>query len=226
MADNENDDPRCMTCGAPESGHEIAENLHPFKFVELSAGTTPQAERPTCKHGNRECVICFAEYGRAVAPVETPKMTDDQIKHMVNRFLAWRLPDNFNPDGGVSFKPIRNEKSPWPAKNEPVGTNLLDYTQAEQMIRYLVDGMPCAAPVETPEEKTDARNGHSDTDNYGPVRVLSSDEHNSREVLSAETRLTLAAAVMKHFHHCRCDQQIKKTSPCLYCQAKEEADAR
>lgn len=26
-------------------------------------------------------------------------MTDDQIKHMVNRFLGWKLPENFNPDG-------------------------------------------------------------------------------------------------------------------------------
>lgn len=68
-------------------------------------------------------------------------MRDEQIKYMVKRFLAWRLPENFNPDGGVSFKKIRNEHTTFPAKNEPVGTNLLDATQAEEMIRYLVDGL-------------------------------------------------------------------------------------
>jgi len=69
-------------------------------------------------------------------------VNDEQIKYMVNRFLSWRLPDTFNPDGGVSFKPTRNEGTPYVGKNEPVGTNLLDATQAEEMVRYLVDGLP------------------------------------------------------------------------------------
>src|SRR5689334_17429332 len=54
-----------------------------------------------------------------------------QVKHMVERFLRWRLPEDFNPDGGVSFKKLRNEGTPYEGKNEPVGTNLLDATQAE-----------------------------------------------------------------------------------------------
>jgi hypothetical protein len=29
-------------------------------------------------------------------------MTDAQIKHMTERFLGWKLPENFNPDGGIS----------------------------------------------------------------------------------------------------------------------------
>ena len=69
-------------------------------------------------------------------------VNDEQIKYMVNRFLSWRLPDTFNPDGGVSFKPMRNEGTPYVGKNEPVGTNLFDATQAEEMVRYLVDGLP------------------------------------------------------------------------------------
>ena len=69
-------------------------------------------------------------------------MSDAQIKYMVNRFLVWRLPENFNPDGGISFKPRFNEHTPYPMKNEPVGTNLFDATQTEEMIRYLVDGLP------------------------------------------------------------------------------------
>lgn len=63
---------------------------------------------------------------------------------MVERFLQWRLPENFNPDGGISFKKMFNENTPHPMKYEPVGTNLFDYTQAKEMIRYLLEGLPDA----------------------------------------------------------------------------------
>lgn len=70
-------------------------------------------------------------------------MTDEQIKHMVNRFLAWKLPENINPDGGLSFTRTHSENSPWgPQKYEPSGTNLLDATQAEAMVRHMLDGLP------------------------------------------------------------------------------------
>ena len=69
-------------------------------------------------------------------------MKDDQIKYMVDRFLGWRLPDSFNPDAGISFKAHFNENTAHPMKHEPTGTNLFDATQAEAMIRYLIDGMP------------------------------------------------------------------------------------
>jgi hypothetical protein len=76
-------------------------------------------------------------------------MTDEQIKHMVERFLCWRLPENFNPDAGISFAPEFNVE--WnakqglpPQRHTPTGTNLFDYTQATAMIRHLVEGMPVA----------------------------------------------------------------------------------
>lgn len=70
-------------------------------------------------------------------------MGDKQIKHMVNRFLCWKLPENFNPDGGVSFRRV--------FKATPSGTNLLDATQAETMVRFMVEGMPVDEwlPIET-----------------------------------------------------------------------------
>lgn len=67
-------------------------------------------------------------------------MNDDEIKHMVERFLQWRLPENFNPDGGISFKQTFNEHTSHPLKHEPVGTNLFDATQAEAMVRYMIEG--------------------------------------------------------------------------------------
>lgn len=67
--------------------------------------------------------------------------TDEQIKYMRDRFLGWKLPENFNPDGGISFA-----KKPYNHVNEPYGTNVFDAQQAEQMIRYMIDGMPQAEP--------------------------------------------------------------------------------
>jgi hypothetical protein len=68
-------------------------------------------------------------------------MTDDQIKHMTERFLSWRLPENFNPDGGVSVKrPNYAPDVPW----HLTGTNLFDYEQTKAMVRYMVDDLPDA----------------------------------------------------------------------------------
>jgi hypothetical protein len=69
-------------------------------------------------------------------------MTENQIKYMVNRFLDWKLPENFNPDGGISFKKMFNEHKAHPMKHEPYGTNLLDAVQADAMIRHLIMGLP------------------------------------------------------------------------------------
>lgn len=72
-------------------------------------------------------------------------MTDEQIKHMVDRFLAWKLPENFRPDGGVQFDADGAKKlDPRNLRYTPYGTNLLDYTQAEAMVRHIVAGMPAA----------------------------------------------------------------------------------
>lgn len=76
----------------------------------------------------------------------------DQIKHMVNRFLGWRLPDDFSPDAGTSFKPTFNDHLPQPTKHNPVGTNLLSYTQAEAMVRYMLDGLQ--ATLARPDRET------------------------------------------------------------------------
>lgn len=72
-------------------------------------------------------------------------MSDDQIKHMVSRFLQWKLPENFAPDGGITFTRNYNVNTPHPMKHEPVGTNLLDYTQAEAMVRHMIEGLPMTA---------------------------------------------------------------------------------
>lgn len=69
-------------------------------------------------------------------------MNDAQIKHMTERFLQWKLPENFMPDGGISFQKYYNENTPAPRENKPSGTNLFDYTQAKEMVRWMIAGMP------------------------------------------------------------------------------------
>ncbi len=66
-------------------------------------------------------------------------MKEEQIKSMVERFLQWKLPEDFLPDGGISFKSEFNEHTAHPMKHEPTGTNLLTAAQAEAMIRFITD---------------------------------------------------------------------------------------
>lgn len=82
---------------------------------------------------------------------ETQKLTDAQVKHMVERFLCWRLPEGFSPDAGISFEPEFNvewnaKQGRLPQRHEPTGTNLFDYTQAEAMVRHMIDGLPDTRP--------------------------------------------------------------------------------
>ena len=60
----------------------------------------------------------------------------EQLKErMAQRFLQWKLPADFNPDGGIEF--TTNVLGTVHA-NEPLGTNLLTFSQAKDMIEYLM----------------------------------------------------------------------------------------
>ena len=83
-------------------------------------------------------------------------MTEAQIKHMVDRFLNWKLPENFTPDAGISFKASYNENTPFPAKHEPTGTNLFDAQQAEAMVRHMIKDMPTGSVTGHGLENPDA----------------------------------------------------------------------
>lgn len=65
-------------------------------------------------------------------------MTDDQIKQMAERFLHWKLPDSFNPDAGITFNPEYRIYGGGTARHKPTGTNLFSYTQAEEMVRFII----------------------------------------------------------------------------------------
>ena len=72
------------------------------------------------------CTKLRAAFGR--------RLPDDRIDDMVNRFLSWKLPNDFNPDCGIEFTPLDSEHC-W-----PVGTNLFTADQAKEMIKHVIFG--------------------------------------------------------------------------------------
>lgn len=69
-----------------------------------------------------------------------PQTSIDEIaKLMVDRFLGWKLPEDFQPDAGISFKPNYNEDTQYENKHQPVGTNLFTATQATEMVKYMLE---------------------------------------------------------------------------------------
>jgi hypothetical protein len=63
------------------------------------------------------------------------------VDAMVSRFLGWKLPKDFAPDAGITFKPNANEDSPieFQYKHEPIGTNLFHAGQVKDMLLYVID---------------------------------------------------------------------------------------
>lgn len=125
-----------MTCESDEGGGFWADESHDHdsaeeclncercnEFAQRKTGfprITPQTEEQTERE---ELARLQAKYG-----------TNHVTSEMVDRFLSWALPEDFQPDGGVSFeKP--NHAASW-----PVGTNLLTATQARKMLEHVLSG--------------------------------------------------------------------------------------
>lgn len=64
------------------------------------------------------------------------------IDTMVDRFLGWKLPQDFGPDCGINFTPFHPNGT---SRFEPVGTNLLTADQARQMFEYVTAETPPSA---------------------------------------------------------------------------------
>ncbi len=75
----------------------------------------------------------IATRSEEIAPVTATAspVTDE----MVNRFLSWRLPATFSPDGDVSFDgQLHDPQSHW----WPVGTNLFNADEARAMLAHVL----------------------------------------------------------------------------------------
>lgn len=73
-----------------------------------------------------------------------PIVPDDVIAQAVTRFLSWKLPKDFRPDGGMVFIPTRGRG--YNSPHWPIGTNLFNAEQAREMLRYALAAAPEAKP--------------------------------------------------------------------------------
>lgn len=64
-------------------------------------------------------------------------MKKTKIDKMVDRFLGWKLPRDFAPDGGIIFNLVNQGDLPLP-ECWPIGTNLFTADQARVMIEYML----------------------------------------------------------------------------------------
>lgn len=55
-----------------------------------------------------------------------------KVEQAVNRFLGWKLPQNFSPDAFIGFDSL----SALTHNSWPIGTNLLTAEQAKSMFEY------------------------------------------------------------------------------------------
>lgn len=116
-------------------------------LADLKKCALGQAAHDLKGNGGPEQVVARAEAYLAFLGGPPPAITDAQIKHMVDRFLGYRLPPDFRPDCGVKFEPEFNREhmasqGKPPMRHEPYGTNLLNADQALAMVRHMIEGMP------------------------------------------------------------------------------------
>src|SRR6185437_14700361 len=140
-----------------EANHRRQEPLYKLlvrldEFLHRAAENRELRDEASVLHGevHDAAFTCVTEARRG-------QLNDDQIKYMADRFLGWRLPENFSPDAGISFT-AKYTSGGYPMKHEPSGTNLFDADQAEEMVRYMIDGMPndAAEPRKTePDSEMD-----------------------------------------------------------------------
>lgn len=64
------------------------------------------------------------------------KITEEEIDKMVDKFLAWPLPEDFYPDRHISFN--REPDALGYPPQWPIGTNLFTAVQAKAMIKHLL----------------------------------------------------------------------------------------
>jgi len=108
------------------------------------------------QHGNHIRAVLELCLERLSASPAVARQEEPMIKTAVDRFLAWKLPADFRPDAGISFKPEYNQHTPWPMKHEPVGTNLFTAEQARAMFEHCL-----AAPAAVARQEDETLDPHA-----------------------------------------------------------------
>jgi hypothetical protein len=102
------------------------------------------------------------------------------VERMVNRFLAWKLPADFDPDGGISFKQVFGQT--W-----PIGTNLFTAAQAKEMVRHMLDGIAVPTNSEAVSELVRA-----DLERIVQMRPKNSNRVTTAHLMASRAEIALA----------------------------------
>lgn len=97
-------------------------------------------------------------------------MSKTMIDKMVDRFLGWKLPQDFGPDCGISFTPFHPNGT---TRFEPVGTNLFTADQARSMVKHMMaDALPADTDAYATEEEGDAyTHGYFDGNDAAALKI-------------------------------------------------------
>ena len=145
---------KCERCGAEhyDTAHvcasDVAKYLPHQRTTQMSELTRARIEeiRTSAPRMTEGEIVALCDLALKALEMRPRPISEDQIKHMANRFLGWKLPKDFSPDNGVYFERWYPYIESWKRSDlncrQPVGTNLLTATQAEAMVRYLVEEAP------------------------------------------------------------------------------------
>lgn len=88
-------------------------------------------------HSGQRVIVEERDASGSTARCE-PSKVEIVTDAMVTRFLAWNLPKNFYPDGGVTVSKEARDRGLL------TGTNLLDFAQAKTMLEHVLIDQPVA----------------------------------------------------------------------------------
>jgi len=117
---------------------------------EMKIAEAVRAECERLAHESADPVDAISELDAAAIVASVPGEQEPvDIEKAVSRFLGWKLPATFSPDGGASFKPPYPPDSP----HRPTGTNLFNADEARQMLEYVLEGCTAlpARPIAAPD---------------------------------------------------------------------------
>jgi hypothetical protein len=98
--------------------------------------------------GDSEDAACARALQALACRLTAPRA--EGVDEAVNRFLCWKLPQDFAPDAGIRFTPTPRQPG-WAHDPWPVGTNLFNAAQARAMFEHCLPALTAAAPkVEEP----------------------------------------------------------------------------
>ena len=108
-----------------------------------------QADRDAADDWRRNWMNCRGEHTALIQAFARHRLTSqpapgDLAEAVAQRFLGWKLPEDFNPDAGIKFTPVVNKGTKYEHRFEPTGTNLFSYTQAKAMFAELLQDLSAA----------------------------------------------------------------------------------